>query len=78
MDLYFQIYSANYVYQSIIDDAVQSKILNAKTYQYNYVLILQKIPHHKDTRGNNICVLLPKLHTDAGHNFFLLQGVKVI
>ena len=34
----------------------------------------KKIQHRKETRGNNISLLLPKVRTEAGRKSFLFQG----
>ena len=37
----------------------------------------KKIQHQKETRGNNINLLLPKVRTEAGRKSFLFQGSKI-
>ena len=37
----------------------------------------KKILHHKETRGNNKNLLLPKVRTEAGRKSFLFQGSKL-
>ena len=37
----------------------------------------KKILHHKETRGNNKNLLLPKARTEAGRKSFLFQGSKL-
>ncbi len=37
----------------------------------------KKIQHHKETRGNNINLVLPKVRTEAGRKSFLFQGSMI-
>ena len=37
----------------------------------------KKILHHKETRGNNKNLLLPKVRTEAARKSFLFQGSKL-